>query len=106
VTEGGGGTPGTVTDGTVTDGDDAEGGGSAVPVPEEGAVPAAGAETGGVVPRVLVPRGTAVFLLGLDVAAAPLSERARACDPEPDAAAAEACTPSRWRVAVTASTLL
>jgi hypothetical protein len=103
--EGGGGTPGTVTDGSVTDGGDADGGG-AVPVREEGAVPAAGPETGGVVPRVVVPRGTAVFLLRLDVAAAPLSERACACDPEPAAAPADACTPWRSRVAVTASTLL
>jgi hypothetical protein len=105
VTEGGGGTPETVTDGSVTDGGDADGGG-AVPVGEDGAERAAGPEAGGVAPPVVVPRGTAVFLLRLDVAAAPLSECARACDPEPDAAAADACAPSRWRVAVTASTLL
>jgi hypothetical protein len=100
--EGGGGTPG--TDGSVSDGGDADGGG-AVPVREDGAERAAGPEARGVAPPVVVPRGTAVFLPRLDVAAAPLSERACG-DPEPAAAPADACTPWRSRVAVTASTLL
>jgi hypothetical protein len=108
VTEGGDGRAGTVTDGRVTDGRDAAGaGGGAVRPDEEGAVPAARVEVGGVALRVAVSRGTPFFLLRRAVAAAAApSLRARACDPGLPAAAADACAASLWRFAVTASTLL